>query len=191
MTGAAGPNRAKQQRYARAHERLQLALEYGFYIEAAMICESIISDRLHSHLHWRIELMGLSTLDEVLDRLAGMKMFRGRRPELSLTKSSTLFALIKAVELDFTDLGKPHYQGLPQRLDDWRGLRNRITHNITYTRPSRKTYEEAFEAFMAAARTCALEGQALTGQLTNWDRAVRRWHEGAARRRTAGGLEPG
>lgn len=70
------PNRVKQERYAQAHERLSLALEHGFYIEAAMICESIITDRLHSHLHWRVQEAGLCTLEDVVARLSRDRRFR-------------------------------------------------------------------------------------------------------------------
>lgn len=180
MTGeAAGPDRAKQERYARAHERLNLALEHGFYIEAAMICESIITDRLHSHLHWRVEGARLCTLEEVVARLSQKSVFRRNPPQISLTKPSTLFVLIMAVGLDFDDLGLERHRDLPRRLDLWRESRNKITHNITYTKPHLKSYDEAFGDFMTTAETCARDGKVLVGCLTDWDRAVRRRHQQA------------
>ncbi|MGM9320867.1 hypothetical protein [Deinococcus aquaticus] len=174
------PNRVKQERYARAHERLKLALEHGFHIEAAMICESIITDRLHSHLHWRVEVARLCTLDDLVARLSPKKVFRGNPPQISLTKSSSLFVLIMAMGLDFDDLGLERHQNLPKRLDRWRGDRNKITHNITYTRPDLKSYAEAFDDFMATAEKCATEGMVLVRCLNDWDRAVRRRHQQGA-----------
>lgn len=170
------PNRVKQERYARAHERLSLALEHGFYIEAAMICESIITDRLHSHLHWRVQEAGLCTLEDVVARLSRDRRFKKRPPELSLTGASNLFVLILAVGLDFDDLGLERHRDLPRRLDRWRGDRNKITHNITYTRPDLKSYDEAFAEFMVTAESCAKDGKVLVSCLTDWDRAVRRRH---------------
>ncbi|WP_104989973.1 hypothetical protein [Deinococcus sp. NW-56] len=181
MTGrAAEPNRVKQERYARAHERLTLALEHGFYIEAAMICESILTDRLHSHLHWRVEGTGLCTLEEVVERLAQKSVFRKSPPQISLTKPSSMFVLIMAMGLDFDDLGLDRHRDLPQRLNRWREDRNKITHNITYTRPDLKSYDEAFAEFMATAEGCAKDGKLLVGCLTDWDRAVRRRHARAS-----------
>ncbi|WP_407543377.1 hypothetical protein Q0M94_25980 (plasmid) [Deinococcus radiomollis] len=168
------PNYEKQLRYARAHEHLKRAMDGGFHIEAAMICESIITDRLHSHLHWRVEVAKLCTMEDVVARLSEKKMFRPPKkpPEISLEKAS-LFILILAVGLDFKDHGFEHYQSLPIRLDKWRECRNEIAHNMTYTRPTSKTYDVAFDEFMAHARECATEGKALTAHLTNWDRLVR------------------
>jgi len=175
------PNYEKQARYARAHERLTRALKHGFYIEAAMICESIITDRLHSHLHWRVEVANLCTMDDVVARLSQKSVFKKNPPQISLHKPSTLFVLIMAVGLDFDDYSNESYQGLPQRLDRWREARNKITHSITYTRPTRKTYDEFFDEFLAVSESCAKEGKLLTGHLNNWDRTVRRRHEKVVR----------
>ena len=43
------PNHAKRQRYAVAFARIAQARSAGFSIEAIMICESVITDRLISH----------------------------------------------------------------------------------------------------------------------------------------------
>ena len=170
------PNYAKRDHYARANERLALALEHGFYIEAAMICESIISDRLHSHLHWRVIRAQHMTLDDLVERLSQDKQFKNSPPRISLEKSCTLAVLIAAMRLDFDDFGKEAYFKLPSRLDRWRDQRNKITHNVIYTVPSSKTYAEEFEQFMAMAQTCAEDGKQLTAHLSNWDKMVRRRH---------------
>lgn len=175
------PNRVKQERYARAHERLSRALKHGFYIEAAMICESIITDRLHSHVHWRVELAGLCTLEDMVERLSQKSVFKKSPPQISLTKPSSMFVLIMAIGLDFDDLGLERHRDLPRRLNHWREGRNKITHNITYTRPDLKSYDEAFAEFMVTAETCAKDGKVLAGCLTDWDRAVRRRHTKAGR----------
>jgi hypothetical protein len=175
------PNYEKQARYARAHERLKLALEYGFFIEAAMICESIITDRLHSHLHWHVEVARHCTMEDIVARLSQHRMFRKKAPDISLHKPSSLFILIMAVNLDFDDYNNESYQDLPQRLDRWREGRNKIAHSITYTRPTHKTYAEVFDEFMSLSEACAREGKALTGHLSNWDRLARRRHEKAVK----------
>lgn len=176
MTENLAPNYPKRDRYARAHERLSLALEHGFYIEAAMICESIISDRLHSHVHWRVVTAQQLTLEELLARLAERKEFSKRPPEIHLDRYVPLGTLIAAVRLDFDDFGKETYVKLPSRLDRWRNQRNKIAHNVTYTLPTSKAYAEEFEEFMAVAQACAEDGKQLVGHLSNWDRMVRRRH---------------
>ena len=145
-----------------------------------MICESIITDRLHSHLHWRVEVARLCTMEDVVARLSQKRMFKPPKspPEISLDRAS-MFILILAVRLDFDDHGFDHYQKLPDRLDKWRESRNKIAHTITYTRPTQKTYAEAFDEFMSAAKECAAEGKALTAHLSNWDRLVRQRHNKA------------
>lgn len=169
-------NYAKRDRYARAHERLSLALEHGFYIEAAMICESIISDRLHSHVHWRVVTAQHLTLDELVARLSQDKQFKNSPPRISLDKNCTLAVLIAAMRLDFDDFGKEAYVKLPSRLDRWKDQRNKIAHNVTYTLPTSKTYAEEFEEFMAVAQACAEDGKQLVGHLSNWDKMMRRRH---------------
>jgi hypothetical protein len=178
VTGEKLPNREKQARYARAHERLKLAHEQGFYIEAAAICESMISDRLHSHLHWRVEVAQLCTMEDVVARLAQKRMFKppADPPEISLTKSATLFILIMAMRLDFKDHGFEKYQKLPNDLEIWRLLRNEVAHNLAYTLPNKKQYRKDFEMFMESAKECSEKGQQLVYHLSNWDSLVRRRH---------------
>ena len=185
MTIPVSPNYEKQVRYARAHEHLKRALDKGFHIEAAMICESIITDQLHSHLHWRVEEAQLCTIEDVVARLSQKRMFKPPKkpPEISLDRAS-LFILILAVRLDFDDYGFEHYQELPDRLDKWRDCRNKIAHNMTYTRPTNKTYDVAFDEFMAHAEKCATDGKALTAHLSNWDRLARERHKKKARGRS-------
>ena len=142
-----------------------------------MICESILTDRLHSHLHWRVQVAGLCTLEDMVARLSQKSVFKKNAPQISLTKPSSMFVLIMAMGLDFDDLGLERHRDLPRRLDRWRGDRNKITHNITYTRPDLKSYDEAFDEFMATAERCATEGKVLVSCLNDWDRAVRRRHQ--------------
>lgn len=166
-------NHAKQARYARSHERLKLALEHGFYIEASMICESIICDRLHSNLHWRIAEQKQFTVSQLKNRLKGLEQYRTSAPIISLNRA-TLKILIDSLALDFDDFGHNDNGLLPGRLDAWREKRNAVTHQITYTSPTRKSYERDFDAFMREAETCAVEGRELVRMLTNWDSMARR-----------------
>ena len=166
-----GLNRVKQERYARAHERLSLALSHGFYIEAAMICESIITDRLHSHLHWRVTAAGTLSPNVVKEN--------GLRGKLDFEGHGNLGLLIRILELDFDHLGNTRYQELPARLDDWRALRNRVAHGMTYTSPANKSYATDFDAFLQLAEQCATEGRPLVSCLNDCDRALRRRHRAA------------
>ena len=164
------PNYEKQQRYARAHERLKLALDGGFYIEAAMNCESIITDRLHSHLHWRVTAAQTLTPQMVKERAPKL------RGELKFEGHTSLGFLIKVFSLDFDDLGQEGYAGLPKDLDEWRILRNKVAHAITYTAPGSKSYTEHFDWFLARAEFAAVDGNKLAARLNAWDRAARRRH---------------
>ena len=162
------PNYAKQQRYRLAHERLKLAIQHEFYVEAAMICESIITDRLHSHLHWRIIVAGNLSPDVVKQN--------GLRGRLDFEGHGNLGLLIRILELDFDHLGNARFADLPARLDRWRQSRNSVAHGMVHTSPAKKAYADDFDSFLQKAGDCAREGQPLVGCLTDWDRAVRRRH---------------
>ncbi|MDK2010989.1 MULTISPECIES: hypothetical protein [unclassified Deinococcus] len=167
------PNYRKQERYARAFERFDSAMAQGFFIEAAMICESVITDRLHSHVHWRIEVAGTMSRDVVKEnKLRGRLDFKGH---------GNLGLLIRIIELDFDDLQNKNYSGLPTRLDDWRATRNRIAHGITHTSPALKTYADSFDTFIESAEQCARLGRPLLNCLSNWDRSMRRRHVSATK----------
>lgn len=169
------PNYEKQARYARAHERLKLALKYGFHIEAAMICESIITDRLHSHLHWRIYIANNLTPEMIkpLELKHNQKLRFLGHPNFGF--------LIKVIQSDFDHLGDTRYIDLPARLDDWRKSRNRIAHGTVYTEPGKKTYVDTFEAFLERARICASDGKPLLDCLNSWDRAIKSKHRKAVK----------
>lgn len=173
------PNHIKHARYVRAHERLNLALDQGFFIEAAMICESIITDRLHSHLHWRVTEAGTLTPDDVQQRLPKV---RGR---LTFTGHGNLGYLIKVFHLDFDHFENDRHVDLPARLDAWRDRRNRIAHGTVYTEPAKKSYADEFDAFMKRAEDCARDGKPLLNCLNDWDRSARARHRRQARATTA------
>lgn len=167
-------NYEKQARYQAAYDRLTLALDGGFYIEATAICESIICDRLHSHIAWRIKEYKQYSMNSLLKRLKELECYKDSPPRLSLSKCASLKILIDSVTLDFDDYSRPNYVDLPARLDDWRNKRNGVAHRIAYTVPSLKTYGEEFDAFMFESRQCAMTGKELTKHVSGWDSMARR-----------------
>lgn len=174
MDGKKVPNYEKQARYQATYDRLSLALDGGFYIEATAICESIICDRLHSHIAWRIKEHKQYSMNTLLKRLKMLECYQDSPPRLSLSKCASLKILIDSVALDFDDYARPNYVRLPERLDEWRDKRNGVAHRIAYTVPSLKTYGEEFGAFMSEARGCALTGKELAQHVSGWDSMARR-----------------
>ena len=93
MMTANQSNYAKQSRYALCHEHLDRALKHGFYIEASVICESMISDRLHSNLHWRVTERKHFSMNQLIQRLKQTPAYESNPPRISLS-SATLSILI-------------------------------------------------------------------------------------------------
>lgn len=166
-------NATKRERYAQAHERLKLARKLGFHIEATMICESILSDRLHSHLHWRVVVAETLNLDTLPERYRGRLVFD--RP----VNFTLLAGLLK---LDFDHLNKEHYLKLPSRLLAWASPRNKAAHGYVFTYPAHKTYEEDYATYLAKCEESSATGEELVRLTTNWDRAYRSAHRKPAPR---------
>ena len=164
-------NVVKRERYAHAHERLKLARKMGFHIEATMICESILSDRMHSHFHWRVTVVQSLDLETLPDRYKGRLVFD--RP----VNYTLLAGLLK---LDFDDLKKEHYRKLPSRLLAWALLRNKAAHGYAFTYPAQKTYEEDHAAYREKCEESSATGAELVRLMTNWDRACRSAHRKSA-----------
>jgi hypothetical protein len=160
-------NATKRERYAHAHERLKLARKMGFHIEATMICESILSDRLHSHFHWRVIVAKILKLDALPER------FRGR---LVFDRPVNFTLLAGLLKLDFDHLDKEHYLKLPSRLLTWAPLRNKAAHGYAFTFPALKTFEEDHATYRHLCQECSDTGADLVRLMTNWDRAYRSAH---------------
>ena len=116
-------NTRKYLSYKFAFEQMRRAIDHGFYLEAVMIAESLISDRLQSTLRD----------DGEVRKVAG-------KGHISLGQ---LIKLAKQAPVPFPD---------PQGLDDWRKARNRVAHALAKSAPGSPTMEVA-EFIQLASRT--------------------------------------
>ena len=138
-------NKQKSQRYAFAHERMKLALEQGFHLEAITICESMISDRLLSSLdrhrgvtrnaRWGLHRLINAHLDEtVLDRSS----------TANGEKLIDVFSALRA----------------------WKDERNELLHGIAKCLPGDEVHSNS--VLMERAKRAAQDGLRLFRHLDNW-----------------------
>lgn len=180
-------NAAKHERYRYAHERLKLAMQHGFFIEAAMLCESILADRMHSHLHWRVHEARLHAAS-----FYGKASVAVAQPPDQVSAGKVAFVpfgvLARMLEQSILDDHRPDHPEpprwvhlrrtvVPGALITWAKERNAVAHGAVKTHPTRKSYEQNYLEFHAGAEHCAEGGRVLVRVLTDWDRAVRRTHQ--------------
>ena len=87
--------------YRQAYRQINRALEYGFYLEAITLIESLVSDRLESRLTFL------------------------KKTDFSFKTLGTLIAESKRIETD-----SALKELIAQRLDKWRNDRNRALHEM-------------------------------------------------------------
>lgn len=157
------PNHDKRHRYAAAFARIAEARSAGFAIEAIMICESVITDRLISHFVRLLEAGGTipnrdvrAMLDSASNGDTGKHVSTGR--------------LVQALDAVFDDLGEAKFDRLPERLRSWVQDRNRAAHAFVKAHPFTKTYKEPLEEFVERLDTCAETGTELARTLDAWTR---------------------
>ena len=156
------PNHAKRQRYAAAFARIDEARSAGFAIEAIMICESVITDRMVSHFVRLRKAGGTIANREV------RKMLDGAAD--GDVKHVSTGHLVGALEAVFDDFGEEKFARLPERIRSWVDLRNRAAHAFVKTHPFAKSYEEPLEEFVARLDACAETGTELARTLDAWTR---------------------
>jgi hypothetical protein len=141
-------NIPKYLSYKAAWERINHALEMGFYLEAITIQESIISDRLLSYV-------------------------LGVTPEAKVSTKSGLGKLIShwrkhagssLIETNKSDLG--------QAVDVWRDRRNDSVHGLVKSTPRTATMQP--EDFFEMTRQTAEEGKILARKVLNWHKKTLR-----------------
>lgn len=180
-------NAVKYERYKHAHERLKLALRHGFHIEGAMICESLLADRLHSHLHWRVHEAGLHP-SSFFGKAASCisyspdEVVTGKKAFVPFGVLISMYAKCLHDDHRADHVSPPAWVSArrtisPATLKHWAEERNAVAHGAVKTHPTRKAYDESFQTFQERAARCAENGADLARLMANWDAAVRRAHQ--------------
>jgi hypothetical protein len=133
-------NSAKHLSYTAAWDRIKSAMEAGYYLESVALCESIISDRLISHVQ------GVS----------------GKKESLRTT--------FKQIIQDWKDVSGPvswgKYSDLPSAVDAWRRNRNTVVHGMVKSEPGKPT--QSPDSFLEMAKESAEEGRSLAKAVCAW-----------------------
>ncbi len=144
---AAG-NAAKYFSYAEAWTRISRATKAGYFLEAVTIEESIVSDRLLSHLQ----------------KTCGLSLPAGTTKNLSrlIERWEQEFEARLVDELEWLTASR----ALHQRLDAWRDRRNDVVHGLVKSTAGKT--DDHIENFLAAAELSAIEGKALARAISSW-----------------------
>lgn len=149
--GTVHGNAAKYRSYREAWARVRAAQRDGYFFEAITLLESIMSDRIISHL--------------MLVRGPGWQELKRRHlPFAQLIQhwGSTAGGPIQAGP----------YANLVQAVDQWRTRRNRLAHGMA--KPPAGAPPAYVEQFVAEAQSAAQEGEVLARLLANWCRQAKR-----------------
>lgn len=145
-TAACHGNKLKADSYKEAWKRIQLAIRDQYYLEAAVIEESIMNDRLLSYLHGAHQLplttkkSGFHTFSFLINEL------KNHHQIIRLSDGSDLI----------------------DKLDKWRMERNRVVHSLVKSAPGCPT--TPVDSFVMDARRCAEDGVELAKLVSNWQR---------------------
>lgn len=137
-------NTLKYLSYKYAFSQMRLAVDAGFFLEAVMIAESVISDRLHSACE--------GSEDGVHERAGDPKFIN-------------LHTLIKRAAKARMDAA------LVKKLNEWRLNRNRVAHAVARSRPGAPTMP--VEEFRTLSKRTAEEGIALANEVKKWQRRTK------------------
>ncbi len=137
-------NVRKADSYREAWARVKAATENEFFIEAAAIIESIISDRLQSYL--------------VRQHDFPARMKTGWH--------YTLHKLIEKTIECASAIGDENGKCILQRIDEWRRQRNEVIHSLVQSDPGEPTI--SVESFLNKAKHCCVEGSELARLISEW-----------------------
>ena len=139
-------DKSKYLSYKAAWERINIAMEAGFHLEAITIEESIISDRLLSYV-------------------------RGVDPSSKIHERSGMGELItRWRKLADASLIKPDGSDLGKATDEWRIKRNTAVHGLVKSPPGTPTIQP--NDFFELARQTAEEGKVLAREIQNWHKKI-------------------
>lgn len=139
-------NIKKYQSYKYAFERLKEAIDKEFFLEAVVISESIISDRLISYLTVRYQQLNSSE-------------------KLPDTKTSLNHLIQKWQQID-QKVSYKDWDDLIKDVDKWRIARNECAHALVKSNPGSSTH--SVEEFVKKSRNCALIGTTLARAVSSW-----------------------
>lgn len=148
---AATGNAAKHYSYREAWARIGAAQGHGFYLEAVTLVESMITDRLISHLSRVGALTRQTELHKYPSLSRLIQMWRVQCP---------------------TPIAARHFTDLQAAVDTWRQTRNKVVHGMVKSHPGEAT--DGIDDFLAAAKVTAAEGVILARAVHNWSRQFKR-----------------
>jgi hypothetical protein len=134
------PNSTKKESYTYAFKQINIAIKATFYLEAITLCESIISDRLLSHL-----------------KGVGIKKLK--------LKTSLAELIIEWKKFDKKIVWKER-NDLISDLNDWRVFRNNCIHSAAKAEPMSPT--TPIEEFVANSKLCSEQGKKLARDICDW-----------------------
>ena len=153
MTREIGGNRSKYESYREAWQRIEASRQAGFFLEAIVIEESIIADRLVSYL----------SRPDSPNRVSKNK--KGMWPGLG--------DLIAALQSEFpAGLSIGNIEDVANALNDWRQGRNTAVHAIVKSDPGTPTVE--VQEFLMLAEKAAERGAILARAISSWHQSVKR-----------------
>lgn len=139
-------NAGKHLSYREAWERIKQAQAHDFYLEAVTIEESIITDRLISHLVLSGALEKAEASKKSFNNL--IQVWRKHHP---------------------TPICQGEFNDLQSDVDAWRTQRNRIVHDMV---KSHSEGEPDVMDFLTAAKEAAEQGSRLARAVSNWHKKV-------------------
>lgn len=131
-------NTAKYLSYTAAWNRIKSAMEAGYYLESVTLCESIISDRLISHIQG---VSGKSVNEKFVNLIKEWKKVSG-------------------------SVSSGKYSDLPAAVDVWRNNRNTVVHGMVKSEPGKPTPSP--DSFLEMAKESAEEGCSLAKAVCAW-----------------------
>ncbi len=140
-------NGEKGLSYTAAWGRIKASQVCGFYLEAITLEESIISDRLISHLTG-----------------VGEKSIQCES-DMRESLSSLIIRLERSLNHGKSEVND---KNLVNRLNSWREKRNCAVHGMVKSIPGTKT--EKVDDFLEKAKECAKEGEKIARDVCNWQR---------------------
>ncbi|MEA5571315.1 hypothetical protein [Calothrix sp. UHCC 0171] len=145
-------NIRKYESYKYGFERIKLAIEEEFFLEAIIYAESIISDRLLNHLVYR------QTMSENVEKLPSIK--------------TSLAELIKQWKKIDGQVPWKEREDLTEDIDKWRCQRNECAHSLAKSNPGNPT--KPVKEFINLARESAVEGKILAQYICAWTQQQKR-----------------